>query len=163
LEILEQLAYAVKVRRKFLEEMRNLPWEDIVKNREASFYSMKNIMLHMIDNEDWMVNWVIADKSVEYRRRKWEDYSSFESVEWHLNEVEETAKERLSTLGPNEMNRRVRLVLQNGESFELSVEECLFQALTEQLYHMGELIALFWQQNIEPPKMQWFYNKNGLV
>jgi hypothetical protein len=23
---------------------------------------------------------------------------------------------------------------------------------------MGELIALLWQEDIEPPKMQWFFN-----
>jgi hypothetical protein len=42
--------------------------------------------------------------------------------------------------------------------FKLSVEECLFLSFTEQLYHLGELIALFWQENIEPPPMQWFRN-----
>ena len=45
-----------------------------------------------------------------------------------------------------------------GAVFNLSVEECLLQTFTEQLYHMGELIALLWQLNIEPPQMQWFYN-----
>jgi len=45
-----------------------------------------------------------------------------------------------------------------GKTFNLSVEECLFQSFTEQLYHMGELIALPWQENIEPPRMQWFWN-----
>ena len=43
-------------------------------------------------------------------------------------------------------------------SFDLSAEECIIQSFTEQLYHMGELIALLWQEDIEPPKMQWFFN-----
>jgi uncharacterized damage-inducible protein DinB len=137
LGILEQLAYAIRVRRRFLERMRGLPWEEVVKNREASFYSMKNIMLHMVDNEDWIINWVIQDKSTMHRRRKWEEYPSFESVEQHMNEVEETANGHLSALGPDELRRHVRLVLGNGESFDLSVEECLLQAFTEQMFHMG--------------------------
>jgi uncharacterized damage-inducible protein DinB len=58
-----------------------------------------------------------------------------------------------------ELSRHVDFVLQSGERFDMTVEECLFQTFTEQLYHMGELIALLWQENVEPPKMQWFYNR----
>jgi uncharacterized damage-inducible protein DinB len=57
--------YSSRVRRRFAMKLSELPWEDIIKNREASFYSMRNILLHMIDNEDWMVNWVIHNKSAE--------------------------------------------------------------------------------------------------
>ena len=71
-EITELYEYASRVRRGFAEKFAQLPLEMVTKNREASFYSMKNILLHMIDNEDWMVNWVIPGKAQEYVRRKWE-------------------------------------------------------------------------------------------
>jgi hypothetical protein len=36
-----------------------------------------NIIVHMVDNEDWIVNWVINNKATEYRRaRKFEEYTS---------------------------------------------------------------------------------------
>jgi len=41
--------------------------------------------------------------------------------------------------------------------FDLSVEEHLFQSFMEQVYHLGELICLLWQEDIEP-KMQWFWS-----
>jgi uncharacterized damage-inducible protein DinB len=56
-------SYAASVRRGFAGKLMQLPLGRVVKNREASFYSMKNILLHMIDNEDWIVNWVIPGKS----------------------------------------------------------------------------------------------------
>jgi uncharacterized damage-inducible protein DinB len=146
------------VRRRFAEKLTQLPLETVTKNREASFYSMKNILLHMIDNEDWMVNWVIPGKSQAYVRKKWEEYRDVTDVLKHLDEVEAKTLAFLGNATENEFSRSVDLVLSSGGRFNLSVEECLFQSSTEQLYHMGEIIALLWQENVEPPRMQWFWN-----
>ncbi len=128
------------------------------KNREASFYSMKNILLHMIDNEDWMVNWVIPNKSKDYARRKSAEYTNMKMIADHLEEVEERSAQYFAKLEGTELSRRVRFTTSAGQTVDLTVEECLFQSFTEQIYHLGELIALLWQDNIEPPKMQWFWN-----
>ncbi|MDV3278256.1 MAG: hypothetical protein LYZ69_07305 [Nitrososphaerales archaeon] len=152
--------YSAKVRRKFGDKLAELPWEGVQKNREASYYSMKNILVHMIDNEDWIVSWVIKGRPRDYKReRKSEEYTDMKMVLDHLNQVESGTRSYLSGVGKAELSRRVDFVLQSGEKFDMTVEECLFQTFTEQLYHVGELIALLWQENIEPPRMQWFYNR----
>jgi len=150
--------YSCRVRRSFANKLAELPWSEVEKNREASFYSMKNILLHAIDNEDWMVNWVIQDKSNDYVRRKWQEYTSMNMVFEHLEEVEEKSNQYFAKLDDAELTRRVKLTTSAVQTFDLAVEECLFQSFTEQIYHLGELIALLWQDNIEPPKMQWFWN-----
>lgn len=154
----ELYSYASAVRRSFAEKLTELPYEVVDKNREASFYTMKNILLHMIDNEDWIVSWVIQGKSQEYVRRKWSEYTSMQMVLQHLAEVEQRTRDFLKAANDAELSRRVDFLLSSGKSFNLSVEECLFQSFTEQLYHLGELIALLWQDSLEPPKMQWFWN-----
>ena len=156
--IQELYTYMSRVRRSFADKLAQLPTEVVTKNREASFYSMKNILLHMIDNEDWIVNWVIPGRSKEYVRRKWEEYTDIAAVVKHLDEVEARTHQYFRSLAPDELARRVDFILASGTSFTLTVEECMMQSFTEQLYHMGELIALLWQENIEPPRMQWFYN-----
>ena len=150
--------FASSVRRKFAIKLGELPWGEVEKNREASFYSMKNILLHMIDNEDWMVNWVIQNRSKEYSRKKSAEYTSMSTLLDHLDEVEAKSQGYFTKLSDDELKRRVTLTTSAGQTFDLSVEECLFQSFTEQMYHMGELIALLWQDNIEPPRMQWFWN-----
>ena len=157
-EITELYEYSSSVRRSFAEKLGELPAETVSKNREASFFSMKNVMLHMIDNEDWIVNWVIPGKSQAYVRTKWEEYADAAAVLEHLNEVERRTRLYLKGLTQEDFSRRVDFVLSSGRTFNLSVEECLFQSFTEQLYHLGELIALLWQDNVEPPRMQWFWN-----
>ena len=156
--ITELYEYSSRVRRSFAQTLAHLPLEMVVKNWEASFYSMKNILLHAIDNEDWIVNWVIPEKSQAYVRRKWETYTDMPAVLNHLNEVERKTRTYLKGLSEEDFGRRVNFVLGSGQAFNLSVEECLFQSFTEQLYHLGELIGLLWQENVEPPRMQWFWN-----
>lgn len=159
----ELYEFSSQVRRRFANKLAEIPWEDVTKNREASFYSMRNILIHMIDNEDWIVNWAIYNKSKDYKReKKSDDYQNMNEIINHLNQVEDKTRKYLKKAtadGESEFSRRVNFVLtSSGKSFDLSVEECLFQSFTEQLYHMGELIALLWQENIEPPQMQWFWN-----
>jgi len=157
-EITELYEYSTRVRRNFAEKLAQLPLETVTRNREASFYSMKNVLLHMIDNEDWIVNWVIPGRPQAYVRKKWESYADMAAVLGHLNEVEKGTHAYVKSLSGEAFSRRVDFLLSSGLTFNLSVEECLFQTFTEQLFHLGELIALLWQENIEPPKMQWFWN-----
>jgi uncharacterized damage-inducible protein DinB len=155
--ITELYSFSSDVRRRFLEKLESLPWETVSKNREASHYSMKNIIIHIIDNEDWIVGWVIPGRSSDYKRKKSEEYTSMRAIREHLDEVERNTRAFLGRADEKELQRRVIFALPSG-TFDLSVEECLLQSFTEQIYHMGELIALLWQENIEPPKMQWFWN-----
>jgi len=158
-DVKELYMYSSSVRRKFLEKLEALPWEEVTKNREASFYSMRNIMIHMIDNEDWIVNWVIRNDSAGYRRaRKAEEYVSMIMIRDHLEEVERKTEAYLRAADEKEFQRMVKFTLSSGTTFDMSVEESLFQSFTEQLYHLGELIALLWQEEVEPPTMQWFWN-----
>lgn len=154
----ELYQYSDRVRTKYANKLAELPWSETEKNREASFYSMKNILLHMIDNEEWMVNWVIQNKSKDYVRKKSEEYTSMKMILDHLEEVKEKSAQYFAKLNDGELNRKVKLTTGGGQTFELTVEECLFQSFTEQIYHIGELIALLWQDNVDPPKMQWFWN-----
>ncbi len=159
LDIAELYEYSRTVRRRFSNKLSELSWEEVVKNREASFYSMKNVLLHMIDNEDWIVNYAIHEKSKEYSRRSSNDYTNMSMILEHLSEVEKKTLDYFSKATADELKRKVSFELSSGKKFDLTVEECLFQSFTEQLYHLGELICLFWQDDIEPPPMQWFYNK----
>jgi uncharacterized damage-inducible protein DinB len=104
-----------------------------------------------------MVNWVIRNRSKDYVRRKSEEYTGMKMIFDHLQEVEEKSGQYFAKLDDGELSRRVKFTTSAGQSIDLAVEECLFQSFTEQIYHLGELIALFWQDNIEPPKMQWFW------
>ena len=79
-----------------------------------------------------------------------------------LADVEAKTEAYLGRVDARELARNVKFTLSSGASFDMTVEECLFQTFTEQLYHMGEIIALLWQEDVEPPQMQWFHNRESL-
>ena len=105
--ISELYSYSSLVRRNFAKKLTELPDDVVVKNREASFYTMKNILVHMIDNEDWIVNWVIHGESQEYVRKKSEEYTDITQVLHHLDEVEDETRAFLNTSNENEFHRQV--------------------------------------------------------
>lgn len=157
------IAYSTRVRRRFLANVSTLRWEDVVRDREASYHSILGIMLHMIDNEDWIVNVVIPGRPATERRKHLPDeFSSFEAVELLLDEVEAKTSKYIGSVDSRELARNVKFGLSSGAVFDMTVEESLFQTFTEQLYHLGEIIALLWQDDVEPPPMQWFYNRESL-
>ena len=41
---------------------------------------------------------------------------------------------------------------------ELGFSDILMQVTFEQAHHLGEIIALLWQVNTEPPEMTWIMN-----
>jgi uncharacterized damage-inducible protein DinB len=155
---MELYEYALAVRGRFLVTLTELPWEALERNREASHYSMKNILIHMIQNEEWMVNWVVQGKSTQYVWAPYKTFTDASLIRSKLEDVERRSRDYLRRATAEELSRKVILTLDSGEHFELTVEECLFQSFTEQIFHLGELIALLWQEDVEPPKMQWFYN-----
>jgi uncharacterized damage-inducible protein DinB len=150
--------YSSRVRARFAEKLAELPWQEVEKNREASFYSMKDIFIHMIDAEDRIVNWMIPGRIRQYTPMKFTEYTNMQMILDHLYAVEKMTRSYLDRISEADLQERVKWERPSGESYDLSIEECLLQSFTEQLYHIGELIALFWQENIEPPGMQWFLN-----
>jgi uncharacterized damage-inducible protein DinB len=43
----------------------------------------------------------------------------------------------------------------SDETVEITVEDVLIHIFEEEVHHRGEIIALLWQMNIEPPLMGW--------
>ena len=159
--IQELYSYSTAVRRKFARKLTTLPTSIPLKNREASFHSMKNILVHMIYVEDWLVNSAILGKGkTSYREPNFDSFDMRGAMSY-LDDVESNTKAFLKDAGEGELRRKISLRFSPRQKhpYNLTVEECLLQSITEQLYHIGELIGFMWQENIRPPNMQWFiYN-----
>jgi hypothetical protein len=47
--IVEFYRYNSNVRKKYLDAIEKLPWEEVIKDRGASFGSIRNVFLHTLD------------------------------------------------------------------------------------------------------------------
>ncbi len=124
---------------------------------EASHHSMKNIFVHILVVYDGWLNRGTDEtrKDVPWQEYKGENYYSMKEAGVFMDKVLKNAETVLSTLTPEKLASNVQ-----APWFDVSIKMCdaLMQITFEQAHHLGEIIALLWQRNIEPPEMTWFDN-----
>lgn len=145
-DLSQLFAYMADLRRRFLARFRDLGWEQVTRNREATYHSMHNILIHMLEVEDSYLHYDIPGKP-------WEDihpdvFDSFDKMEAYDREVAEKAEDFFAELEDHDLGREIH-VEGWGESF--SMEHVLLHTFLDEMAHLGELICLMWQMDEEPP------------
>ena len=55
----------------------------------------------------------------------------------------------------SDLLKRVYKVNNDGIRRKSIVRDVLLDVITEELHHRGEIIAILWQKDIQPPDMGW--------
>lgn len=147
-DIRDLLAYNDAERRAFFKAFAKLSWREFVKNREASFHSIRNIFIHTLNaTENWL-NFLQNDN--QRSKKKFEEYKSLKEIGVYMRHVEKHMRDYLETLSPENLKKKYE-VGPKGETETKTAEDILVHVFEEEVHHRGELIALFWQMGIEPP------------
>jgi uncharacterized damage-inducible protein DinB len=152
-DVRELLEYNQEVRHRYLDALARLPWEELVKNREASFQSLRNIFIHTLNAVDYWLDFLEAKKLST--RRRYEEYRTIQGVRAYMEQVEARMKRYLGSLPPEGLDTKYTTTNDANEKIEVAVEDVLIHVFEEEVHHRGELIALLWQMDIEPPLMGW--------
>ena len=147
--------YSQTLRDRYLEQVAALPWEETIRSRGASFDSLRNIFLHTIDAEDKLVNYIIPGKAQKWVSWNPDDFPDMESIRKRAREVESETKAYVAKLDSAELERKVEMPRPGSQGITVRVEDVLVHAALENIHHFGELIALLWQIDREPPHMGW--------
>ncbi len=147
--------YCQAVRDRYLEQLGKLPWEEVVKSRGASFDSVRDIFLHTLDAEDRLVNYVLPGKVESWVARDPDGFRDMDSIRKRAEEVESRAKTYVTNLKPSDLDRKVDMPRRGMPTVSVRVEDVLIHVALENIHHFGELIALLWQIDVEPPHMGW--------
>jgi len=151
--ISELLRYNERVRREYFESLAKLSWDEFTKNREASFHSIRNIFIHTLNAVDY---WLSFLQKEDFKlHRKFAEYETFQDVKEYMERVEKRMCDYLETLSPSKLNENYTVTDDEGKSCEVTAEDILIHVFEEEVHHRGELIALLWQINVEPPMMSW--------
>jgi uncharacterized damage-inducible protein DinB len=146
------LEYSQFLRHKYLETISALPWAEVIKDRNASFPSLRDIYLHIIFVVDVYFNYILQGRS-DYPKVNYNEYDSIEKITKYLAEVESKANAYLSKVTPEELKRNVERKQKDGSIILVPVEDLLLDFFQEETHHRGELLALLWQMDIAPPHM----------
>ena len=154
MEAVKLLEYSQYLRHKYLETLSKLPWEEVVKDRCASFGSLRDIYLHCVSVLDFYVNH-LPHGNTNYTRTNYADYDCIEKISAYVEQVESKANAYLSKVTPEELSRKIERKLRDGTTITVTVEDVLIDFFQEETHHRGELMALLWQIDVCPPHEGW--------
>lgn len=157
INVIKLHGYAQFLRHQYLHTFETLSWKDFIKDRSASFNSLRNIYLHSIECVEFITRIIESDAPLNIRHTpiSFEDYNTIETIRDYLDQVESRFNTLLTQLTPRELGRKVARMHGNESSSTSTVEDHLIHLFQEEIHHFGEFIALLWQMNVKPPHTGW--------
>jgi uncharacterized damage-inducible protein DinB len=145
-------------RQDSLEAILRLSPEERRKDRGASWGSFQDIFLHIIEDYVWWFEMVLESKSED---QSWVGREVDEKELRSLaRRVDDSVKRVMDSLTPDDLGHPYDVHGVSGDGKEYTMTTCpadiVWHMVEEQLQHIGELNAMFWQLNIDPHAHSWF-------
>jgi uncharacterized damage-inducible protein DinB len=168
-------SYNAYVRQKYLELLSTLPEDTLTKYRGASFPSILDIFVHILDvYHCWFYayekgkscnRWEYASKTGELIPPELKGLS-IDQVKKMERQIDQLVQRNLKSLHPKDLTRSFSFSQGRGKQRETksrNVAEMLWHLIEEELQHRGEMNALLWEDDVEPPVTSWFGWKKTLA
>ena len=150
--------WMVATRRGYLDALLRLPRKERLRDRGASFPSMQDIFLHILDSNAWWLDSVVNAHQESHHEIK--GSLSGAEIRRQTRRIARSSRRLARWLTPTRLNRRfvVRGTRGDGKPFEMrmNLRTIVWHTVEEELQHRGELNALFWQQDVDAPTRAWF-------
>jgi uncharacterized damage-inducible protein DinB len=161
IDVVKVSEYSQYLRHEYLKKLKALPWKDVIRDRGASFGSLRNIYLHCISVLDFYNHFFKGEPS--FQRINYDDFDSVEKISEYLEQVESEFNDFLSKLTREERSRKIERKYEDGSIVMATIEDYLFHIFQEETHHRGEFIALLWQMDVDPPHMGWNQYFNSVI
>ncbi len=152
------LDWLADTRRGYVETLLGLSEPDRRRDRGASFPSLEDIFLHILDNNVWWLESVPQDRQTTHHGV--EGPLSDEDIERATERVAKIDRDLATSLSPVGLTRSfvVHGVEGSGKPYEMRVNlrTIIWHLVEEELQHRGEMNALFWRSDVEAPTRAWF-------
>ncbi|MFZ1023275.1 MAG: DinB family protein [Thermoplasmata archaeon] len=146
--IKELYRYNSLVRKKYIQAIWKLPPRQRYRSRGASYPTIVDIYMHVLDAYRW---WFI---SVYAKGKKFEEYPlgqryTKSEAARETATVDRLLQKVIREVGPRGLSKI--LYWRGKRPFRISVRNMLLHMMEEELQHRGEMNALLWQIDIDPP------------
>jgi uncharacterized damage-inducible protein DinB len=148
--------YNIRAREGYLGVFEKLPQEELARDRGASFPTLLRIQCHILGAQWWWLkNASLPPGPTEPADTS--DPPTLEEVQRFEREVDAVVREFFRHLTDEELDRKYPAPEPAGYSqkIEITVRDTLLHLLEEEIQHRGELNALLWQLDVEPPVLDW--------
>jgi uncharacterized damage-inducible protein DinB len=151
--IKELLEYNETIRHRYFESIAKLSWDEFTKERGASFSSIRNIFVHTLGAIDYWLDFLQNEK--HRSEKKFDEYKNYEQVKTYMEHVEKRMGDYLHSSSSKGLKKKYTVTGENHKITKITTEDVLIHVFEEEVHHRGELIALLWQMDIDPPEMGW--------
>jgi uncharacterized damage-inducible protein DinB len=152
-DVKELLEYNHSVRHSYFDACAKLSWEAFTKDRGASFSSIRNIFVHTLGAIDYWLD--LLRKESLRSEKKFDEYKTFDDVRVYMQLVEKRTDDYLRESSEEGLKRTYAITGEDHRTHRFTAEDILIHVFEEEVHHRGELIALFWQMDVDPPPMGW--------
>lgn len=152
------IEWLVDTRAGYMDTLLKLPGPERLKDRGASFPSLQDIFLHILDDNVWWLESVPENHQEAHAGV--EGSLSEAEVRQQVDRAAEIGRRLAKSLTPARLNEAfiVRGLEAGTKPFEMKVNlrTIIWHMVEEELQHRGEMNALFWQMNVDAPTRAWF-------
>jgi len=156
--IREGYHYNSHVRKRYFQVISKLPEAELTKDRGASFPSILDIFTHVLDAYRWWFLYVYTDK-VHERKRLLDTGLRLDKIKQEEHKIDSFVKKFLQKLSTKDLAKAIvwHEVDPKGKrwTIKITMRDMLWTLVGEELQHRGELNALLWQIDIDPPITEW--------
>jgi len=143
-------AYNSRTRAKYLRAIWKLPPRARYRDRGASFPSLVDIFLHVLDAYRLWFDEVYARGTTPDWYPLGQRYSLAEARR-EMRAIDHRVLRMLGSLRPRDLDRRFALPKRWRARKRVELRELLVHMIEEELQHRGEMNALLWQAGVDPP------------
>ena len=138
--------YHFKKLRSYLRTIWSLPVKERYRDRRSTFPSLVDLYLHILDDYRF---WFIT----AYTGRSFEEFPlgtrlSRAEAERATRDVDRLVSSFLRRLVPKDLDRKFFIQVDRRS---ITIRSMLLQMIEGDLEHKGELNALLWQMDVQPP------------
>lgn len=157
---IDLMEFVHEVRHDFFECAAKLGPTEFTKDRGVSMHSFREVFLHLAYVEEQHVTQFCENRPTPWMREVMniptDRYRTIPSVRRRLREVTALGNARFSRWNtPEELAQPAVWVAARKYPLRLSRDSALAQCVTEHLFHLGEVEAMLWQMDVEPPTTFW--------
>lgn len=155
MEPLILLGFNRRVRRALFETLAALPPEAFREDVGISFGSLRDTLFHVARVEDFWVNAFLREDERRVARTDRDEVATVQDLARLWDRVSDATEAYVADLSPEAL-AEVRRRSAGAEVVEKTVEEYLFTFLIHEVYHKGEVLAVLWQKDVEPPFVDYW-------
>ena len=152
-EVRRTFRFNREVQDRFEGRLSRLPWRTVAKDREATYHSMAGVFHHVLLVYDGWLNFVLQGKCADQTMvKKWDALGSMAEIRAFRKGVWRGIDPVLKGLTQEHLRKKIKA---SWQPKACTLADAFMQVTLEQAYHFGEIIAMLWQEDIEPPAMGW--------